>query len=75
MTYNPLIASVTIALVALASLGALIWQVVNGHEADAQLTGILGLALGAFLRMPGQTDAVQIKQPADQPVPVNDTGE
>lgn len=71
-TYNPLIASVTIALGALAALGAMIWQVTHGHEADAQLAGIVGLLFGAFLRMPGQVDQVTIRQPANEPVPVDD---
>lgn len=72
MTYNPLIASSTIALGALAALAAMIWQVTHGHEADAQLAGLVGLLFGAFLRMPGQVDQVTIRQPADQPVPVTD---
>jgi hypothetical protein len=72
MHYNSIIASLTIALVALASLAAMIWQVVQGHDTDAQLAGILGLSLGAFLRMPGTADPVQIQQPADKPVPVNE---
>jgi hypothetical protein len=72
MHYNTIIASVTIALGALAALAAIIWQVTHGHEADAQLTGLAGLLFGAFLRMPGQADPVQIQQPADKPVPVNE---
>jgi hypothetical protein len=72
MHYNSIIASVTIALVALASLAAMIWQVLHDHDTDAQLAGILGLSLGAFLRMPGQADPVQIQQPAGQPVPVDE---
>lgn len=72
MTYNPIIASLTIAFGALAALAAMIWQVTHGHEADAQLAGLVGLLFGAFLRMPGQVDQVTIRQPVDQPVPVKD---
>jgi hypothetical protein len=71
MHYNSFVATMTIALVALASLAALIWQAVHGHKTDPQLAGILGLSLGAFLRVPGAADQVQIQQPPGQPVPVD----
>ena len=76
MRYNNFIASLAVAIGALASLGAIIYMTaVQGHDADPQLTGLAGLLFGAFLRMPGQADAVQIKQPADQPVPVDNVGD
>ena len=59
MNYNPLVATVTIALGSLVALGAIVYQVVNGHEVDAQLAGLAGLLFGAFLRAPGQSDAAQ----------------
>jgi hypothetical protein len=64
MKYNPLVATVTIALGSLVALGAIVYQVVHGHDADAQLTGLAGLLFGAFLRMPGQSDTDQRERPA-----------
>ena len=57
MNYNPFVATVTIALGSLVALGAIVYQVVGGHEVDAQLAGLAGLLFGAFLRAPGQSDA------------------
>jgi len=54
VNYNATVATVAIAVGALAALGALIYQVLQGHDADAQLAGIVGLLFGAFLRVPGQ---------------------
>lgn len=57
MRYNPLIASATVALGAVATLGAIIYMAaIQGKEPDPQLTGLCGLLFGAFLRMPGQGD-------------------
>jgi hypothetical protein len=71
MNYNPLVATVTIALGSLAALGAIIYQVVHGHDADAQLAGLAGLLFGAFLRAPGQTDPEQLRRSADGRGPVD----
>lgn len=65
MNYNPLVATVAIAIGALAALSALIYQVLQGHDADAQLAGIVGLLFGAFLRVPGHQDAVRPEQPVE----------
>ncbi len=76
-TYNGMVASLTIAVGALAALAAIIWQVTHDHAADSQLTGLVGLLFGAFLRMPGETHDVQpvaIQQPGGQPVKVDDVG-
>jgi hypothetical protein len=70
MNYNPLVATVTIALGSLAALGAIIYQVMHGHDADAQLAGLAGLLFGAFLRAPGQADHEQLRRPADSRGPV-----
>ena len=56
MNFNPLIATVTIAVASLAALAAIIYQVVHGNAADAQLAGLAGLLFGAFLRTPGQSE-------------------
>jgi hypothetical protein len=65
VNYNPLVATVTIALGSLAALGAIIYQVVHGHDADAQLAGLAGLLFGAFLRAPGQGDPAQVNRPVE----------
>ena len=70
MNYNPLVATVTIALGSLAALGAIIYRVVHGHDVDAQLAGLAGLLFGAFLRAPGQSDPGQANRPADNRAPV-----
>jgi hypothetical protein len=66
--YNPLVATVTVAVGAMAALGAIVYQVMHGHEADAQLTGLAGLLFGAFLRMPGQSDTEHAKHAAAERV-------
>ena len=70
MNYNPLVATVTIALASLAALGAIIYQVVHGHPADAQLAGLAGLLFGAFLRTPGQSEPEPVEDPAVRPLSV-----
>jgi hypothetical protein len=70
VNYNPLVATVTIALGSLAALGAIIYQVVHGHDVDAQLAGLAGLLFGAFLRAPGQTDPAQVNRPVGSRMPV-----
>ena len=69
VNYNATVATVAIAVGALAALGALIYQVLQGHDADAQLAGIVGLLFGAFLRVPGQQDSAI---PTDRPRSVTD---
>jgi uncharacterized membrane protein YebE (DUF533 family) len=66
VNYNATVATVAIAVGALAALGALIYQVLQGHDADAQLAGIVGLLFGAFLRVPGQQEPAQPDRPADR---------
>ena len=68
VNYNATVATVAIAVGALAALGALIFQVLQGHDADAQLAGIVGLLFGAFLRVPGQQEPVRPDRPADRVV-------
>ena len=69
MNFNPLIATGTIAVASLAALAAIIYQVVHGHAADAQLAGLAGLLFGAFLRTPGQSDHVP-SNPTTEPASV-----
>jgi hypothetical protein len=66
VNYNATVATVAIAVGALAALGALIYQVLQGHDADAQLAGIVGLLFGAFLRVPGQQEPTHPDRPADR---------
>jgi hypothetical protein len=66
VNYNATVATVAVAVGALAGLGALIFQVLQGHDADAQLAGIVGLLFGAFLRMPGQQEPVRTDRPAER---------
>ena len=69
VNYNATVATIAIAVGALAALGALIFQVLQGHDADAQLAGIVGLLFGAFLRVPGQQEpAAQPGRPTDRAV-------
>jgi hypothetical protein len=66
VNYNATVATVAIAVGALAALGALIFQVLQGHDADAQLAGIVGLLFGAFLRVPGQQEPVRPDRPVER---------
>jgi hypothetical protein len=68
VNYNATVATVAVAVGALAALGALIFQVLQGHDADAQLAGIVGLLFGAFLRVPGQQEPARPDRPAEQVV-------
>ncbi len=67
-----MIGTVTVALGALAALAAVIYQAVTKGAIDGELLGFTGLLFGAFLRSPGGTDRVEIRQPADQPVPTTE---
>jgi hypothetical protein len=66
VNYNATVATVAVAVGALAGLGALIFQVLQGHDADAQLAGLVGLLFGAFLRVPGQQEPVRPDRPAER---------
>jgi hypothetical protein len=55
MRYNPLVATVTVALGALSALGAVIYQAVGKGAIDGELLGFTGLLFGAFLRAPSGT--------------------
>ena len=68
VNYNATVATVAVAVGDLAGLGALIFQVLQGHDADAQLAGIVGLLFGAFLRVPGQQEPVRPDRPVDRAV-------
>ena len=66
VNYNATVATIAVAVGALAGLGALIFQVLQGHDADAQLAGIVGLLFGAFLRVPGQQEPVRPDRPVER---------
>jgi hypothetical protein len=66
VNYNATVATVAVAVGALAGLGALIFQVLQGHDADAQLAGLVGLLFGAFLRVPGQQEPVRPDRPVER---------
>jgi hypothetical protein len=66
VNYNATVATVAVAVGALAGLGALIFQVLQGHNADAQLAGLVGLLFGAFLRVPGQQEPARPDHRADR---------
>ena len=67
MTTRDLIATLTLAVGALATLGACIYQAIAQGKPDGELLALAGLLFGAFLRTPGQS-GVQISQPANDPV-------
>ena len=72
MRFNPLVATVTVAVCAVALVGACIFQAVKQGKPDGELMGLAGLLLGAFLRSPAGVDTVTVDQPANRPVPVTD---
>lgn len=65
------VGTITLAIAALAVIGAVIWQVVGqGQGGDAYLTGLAGLLIGAFLPSP-QSQKVTVDNPPSDPVPVD----
>lgn len=67
--------SVALVLAALLTLSAIVYLSIIGREVNDYLAGLAGLTIGALLPSPldakvGSVQAV-IRQPADQPVPVD----
>jgi hypothetical protein len=52
MLPNPWIAMVTVAAGGLTSLGAVVWQVVHGHDVDPLLAGLAGTLMAGLLPSP-----------------------
>lgn len=70
--------SVALVLAALGTLGAIVYLSIVGAEVNDYLAGLAGLTIGALLPSPldakvGQVTAT-IRQPAGEPVPVEEVG-
>lgn len=63
------VAAATIALLAVLFSGAVVWQVIHGHEVDALLAGLVGTTIGYLIPSPTQSRVTVENDPSD-PVPV-----
>jgi hypothetical protein len=71
--------SVALVVAALLTLGAIVYLSVIGREVNDYLAGLAGLTIGALLPSPldakvGHVQAT-IRQPAGEPVPVQDVAD